>query len=109
MVKRLILVLALLALAASTSAADKPAPVVGKIFTVKADTLVVNAKFEAADWLKDGAKVKLDFATEKGGKGKGMIVAVQDSLITIVMPKAEELEVGTEVTVTKARMKMTGC
>lgn len=102
MFKRMLIVAALLSLAASAVLAAPPEPIVGKVFATSNDTLVVNAKFDDVKWLKEGAKVKVD-------DGKGMVIAVEDSLITIVTQLAEELKVDAEVKIAKARKAMTGC
>ncbi len=99
MIRRLTLVLALLAVCAAAALA---APIAGKVESTAGDTLVVKFKAEKIDWLKKGTNVKIL-------GGKGMIIAVQDSLVTITTPKAKEAKAGQEVTFEKAKAAMTGC
>ena len=99
MLRRLTLACALLTVFAAVALA---APIAGKVQSTAGDTLVVKFKAEQTDWLKKGTNVKIL-------GGKGLIIAVQDSLVTITSPKAKEAKAGQDVTFEKAKAAMTGC
>lgn len=99
MVRRLTLVLALLSLGVTAALA---APIAGKVKSIAADTVVVKLTGEKADWLKKGVNVKIQ-------GGKGTVIAVGDSTVTIVTPKAKEMKADSTVTFEKAKAAMTGC
>ncbi len=108
MFKRLVLA-AILALLVAVAATAAPLP--GKVVSTAADTVVVVAHFEKADWLKVGAAVRLMNADKGAVVGKSMVVGVADSTVTLVAPKgkAKDLKPGSAVTLDKPKAGMSGC
>jgi hypothetical protein len=102
MLRRLVFALALVALGVTVALA---APIVGKVQSTAADTVVLVvkiAKDKVPDWYKEGTKVKID-------GGKGVIIAVGDTTVTVVTPKAKEMKKDAEVPFEKAKAALTGC
>lgn len=99
MLRRLTFTLALLALGVTAALA---APIVGKVQSTAADTVIVKIAGEKIDWIKKGVTVRIQ-------GGKGTIIAVGDSTLTIVTPKAKEMKADSTVTFEKAKAAMTGC
>ena len=100
MTKRVLLLAALLMVAAGVAQAGH---LTGKIQTVRGDTLVIQAPVHGVKWVAVGKTVKLD------KKIKAVVIAVADSMVTVVAPKAEKLKVGEKVEIKKARRVMSGC
>jgi co-chaperonin GroES (HSP10) len=98
MVKRLILVLAVVAFAAGAAIA---APITGKVTSVKNNVVTLAVEGAMADWATKGATVKI-----KGGKGK--IVDVGEKSVTISTTKAPQMKVGETISFDKGRVA-TGC
>jgi hypothetical protein len=99
MLRRLTFTLALLALGVAAALA---APIAGKVQSTATDTVVVKITCAKIDWVKKGINVKIQ-------GGKGTIIAVGDSTVTIVTPKAKEMKADSTVTFEKAKAALTGC
>lgn len=99
MLRRLTFILALLALGVTVALA---APIAGKVQSTAGDTVIVKLGCAKLDWAKKGINVKIQ-------GGKGTIIAVGDSTLTIVTPKAKEMKADSTVTFEKAKAAMTGC
>jgi hypothetical protein len=99
MIKRILMVVALVAFGAALAVAE---PFKGKITTIDGKKVTIELVGEKASWVKKGAPVKF-----KGGVGR--IVGITDGTITFNTKKASELKVGDEIELDKGPATLQGC
>jgi ApbE superfamily uncharacterized protein (UPF0280 family) len=97
--KRIALVVTLLALTASAAIA---APLTGKVIAVDKERIQVVAKGKLESWVKKGGKVRLL-------EGRGIFVGVASDTLTIEAKVADKVKVGDEIELRKPRPGVSGC
>lgn len=106
MLKKLALILVVLALVAVPLVAESPKTVSGKVTTIGDGQITITLDGEKADWLKKSTPLK--FAN---GNGKVLSVTAEDVspvVITVKTKLASKLKVGDAITFQKGK-PMSGC
>jgi preprotein translocase subunit YajC len=99
MMKRVLAVLAVLALGATLALA---APMKGKVTSVAEKKVTIELVGEKAPWLKKGAAVKF-----QGGVGR--VVEIKDAVLTINTKSAAKLKAGDAIELDKGPADLAGC